>query len=46
MTEGTIGDGKKKRSRKVEDDNAGEGEGATTQNKTEFGTNPTQKDFL
>jgi len=38
VTEGTIGDGKKKRKR-VEDDN--EGDGPTTQNKTELGTNPT-----
>ncbi len=45
ITEGTIGGGKKKRSRKVDDDNVAEVDG-TTQNKTDYGTNPTQKDFL
>lgn len=43
ITEGTIGDGKKKRSRKVDDENDGD---PTTQNKTDYGTNPTNKDFL
>ena len=43
ITEGTIGDGKKKRSRKVDDENEGD---PTTQNKTDYGTNPTNKDFL